>query len=162
MKVKQLTLVSLMIALSVLGGYFKIFGSIALDTAPAILGTILLSPTYGIVLAFLGHMSSALLSGFPLSLPIHLIIGVMMSLTLFVFGKVRGKRTNKKTMIMSDIVLFIFNVFVAQIPLIPILCFGVLSTLLVPLSLATVINIVAAEVIYYALPDRLIMDFQPE
>lgn len=162
MRVKQLTLVSLMIALSVLGGHFKLFGSIALDTAPAILGTILLSPTHGILLAFLGHMSSALLSGFPLSLPIHIIIGAMMSLTLFAFGKVRARKTDKKAIIISDVVLFVFNVFVAQIPLIPVLGFGVLSALLVPLAIATVLNIVAAEFVYYALPDRFIMDLQPE
>ncbi|UUX33338.1 ECF transporter S component [Fundicoccus culcitae] len=158
MKTKQIVLLSCLIALSIIGGYVKIFGSIALDLAPAILGTILLNPLLGAILAFMGHIISAIIAGFPLSFIVHLIIGVMMALTMFIFGNIRQLGKKKKSIIiLSDIIAFIFNVFIAQIPLIPILGLPTLAALTPPLILGSIVNIVVAELVYVALPENTVM-----
>ncbi|XJS10947.1 ECF transporter S component [Aerococcaceae bacterium WGS1372] len=156
MKTKQLVLVSFLIALTIIGGHVKVFGSIALDLAPSMVGTLLLNPVLGMFLAFSGHLISALIAGFPLTLPVHLIISVMMSLTMFVYGKIRVHNTNKKTIIiLSDIVAFVFNVFIAQLPLIPLLGLPILASLTPALALASILNIITAELVYHAIPTTI-------
>lgn len=51
----------------VIGANIKLMGSVAFDAAPAFIGTLLLGPMYGAVLGIFGHLTSALLAGFPLT-----------------------------------------------------------------------------------------------
>lgn len=146
-------LVSLFIALSFLGGYIKFFGSIALDSFPAFLGTLLLGPTYGMIIALIGHLFSAFLSGFPLTLPIHLIVGVMMMLTMFVYGNVRQKYSDKMISVVASVLIaLVFNTVIASLPLIPLLGFNVILAMMIPLVAASLVNILVAEMVYRALP----------
>lgn len=146
-------LVSLFIALSFLGGYIKFFGSIALDSFPAFLGTLLLGPTYGMIIALIGHLFSAFLSGFPLTLPIHLIVGVMMMLTMFVYGNVRQKYSdNMISVVASVLIALVFNTVIASLPLIPLLGFNVILAMMIPLVAASLVNILVAEMVYRVLP----------
>ena len=84
--IKNLVMTALFIALSLVGSHLKIFGSIAFDSLPGFLAALLLGPVYGAVIGFLGHIFTALSSGFPLSLPLHLVIAVSMAITMLVFG----------------------------------------------------------------------------
>jgi len=137
----------------IIGGHVKIFGSIALDLAPALVGSLILDPISGMLLAFIGHLLSALLSGFPLTIAVHLIIGLMMALTLYIFGRIRHiNKKNVARIIVSDITTFIFNVFIAQLPLIPLLGIPTLLSLTPMLIIASAINIAVAELVYHALP----------
>lgn len=146
-------LVSLFIALSFLGGYIKFFGSIALDSFPAFLGTLLLGPTYGMIIALISHLFSAFLSGFPLTLPIHLIVGVMMMLTMFVYGNVRQKYSDKMISVVASVLIaLVFNTVIASLPLIPLLGFNVILAMMIPLVAASLVNILVAEMVYRALP----------
>lgn len=146
-------LVSLFIALSFLGGYIKFFGSIALDSFPAFLGTLLLGPTYGMIIALIGHLFSAFLSGFPLTLPIHLIVGVMMMLTMFVYGNVRQKYSDKMISVVASVLIaLVFNTVIASLPLIPLLGFNVILAMMIPLVAASLVNILVAEMVYRVLP----------
>jgi len=146
-------LVSLFIALSFLGGYIKFFGSIALDSFPAFLGTLLLGPTYGMIIALIGHLFSAFLSGFPLTLPIHLIVGVMMMLTMFVYGNIRQKYSdNMISVVASVLIALVFNTVIASLPLIPLLGFNVILAMMIPLVAASLVNILVAEMVYRVLP----------
>lgn len=150
-------LVSLFIALSFLGGYIKFFGSIALDSFPAFLGTLLLGPTYGMIIALIGHLSSAFLSGFPLTLPIHLIVGVMMMLTMFVYGNVRQKYSdNMISVVASVLIALVFNTVIASLPLIPLLGFNVILAMMIPLVAASLVNILVAEMVYRVLPANFV------
>ncbi|PBQ22966.1 ECF transporter S component [Levilactobacillus brevis] len=153
---KRVTLSALLLALCVIGANVKIMGSIALDSAPAFLGALLLGPWVGAFLGFFGHMTSALLSGFPLTLPVHLIVGAMMAVCMFVFGYIRKKMGIDRlgNTIVSDIVAYLINVPL-EIPLLYPLLKGAIIALFIPLTLATVANLVICEVLYVVLPQRV-------
>lgn len=157
MKTKQLVLVSFLIALTIIGGHVKFFGSIALDFAPAMVGALLLGPILGMFLAFSGHILSALIAGFPLTLPVHLIIGLMMALTLLVYGRIRLNDKKKVSLIIfSDMMVFVFNVVIAQLPLIPILGLPILISITPTLAIASIINIIVAEFVYNYIPESIV------
>ncbi|HSQ33716.1 MAG TPA: ECF transporter S component, partial [Peptostreptococcaceae bacterium] len=86
MKTKKITLVALFIALSFIGSNIKIFSSIAFDSMPGFLISIMLGPVYGAIVGLLGHLLTAITSGFPMTIPIHLIIGIFMAITIYIFG----------------------------------------------------------------------------
>jgi uncharacterized membrane protein len=92
---KQLVISALFVALSFVGANIKVFGTIAFDSLPAFLGALLFGPAYGAAIGFLGHLFTAITSGFPLSVPLHLVIALTMALTMygygFLFKKLRGK-----------------------------------------------------------------------
>jgi hypothetical protein len=79
-KTKRLVLLSLMAALSAVGAYVIIpspVGTVALDSAPGYLASLLFGGISGGVVLLLGHLISAVKSGFPLGI-IHLLIAVLM------------------------------------------------------------------------------------
>jgi len=83
---KDLVITALFVALSFAGSYIKIFGTIAFDSLPGFLAALLFGPVYGAAIGFLGHLFTALTSGFPLSVPLHLVIAVSMAITMLGFG----------------------------------------------------------------------------
>ena len=83
---KTLILIAFFIALSFVGAQIRIFGSIAFDSLPGFLAALLLGPVYGAAIGFLGHLITALTSGFPLSVPLHLVIAVTMAITMYGYG----------------------------------------------------------------------------
>jgi len=92
---KNLVVLALFIALSFVGSYIKIFGTIAFDSLPAFLAALLLGPGYGALTGFLGHLFTALTSGFPLSIPMHLAIAAAMAITMQGFGSIYKALRNK-------------------------------------------------------------------
>ncbi|MFC0522741.1 ECF transporter S component [Pontibacillus salicampi] len=81
---RRFVMLALWIALAAMGGILKVpvgFGSIALDSAPAILASLFLGPMAGGLVAGAGHFLSALTGGFPLG-PFHLIIGQTFYITI--------------------------------------------------------------------------------
>jgi len=83
---KHLVICALLIALSFIGANIRVFGSIAFDSMPAFLAALLLGPIYGAIIGFIGHLLTALLSGFPLSPPLHIVIAISMAITMLGFG----------------------------------------------------------------------------
>ena len=83
---KILVLVALFVALSFVGSHLKIFGTIAFDSLPGFLAALLLGPVYGAAIGFLGHLFTALTSGFPFSLPLHFVIAGTMALAMYLYG----------------------------------------------------------------------------
>ena len=144
---------SLLLALTVIGGNISFLGSIALDSFPAFLGTLLLGPAAGAFLGGVGHLMSALFSGFPLTLPLHVFIAVMMAATMYFFGLSREKTGNK---FISGFVAYFVNVFVELGILIPILSWPVVVGMFIPLSLVTIVNIFLTEIVYAYLPESLL------
>jgi Na+-transporting NADH:ubiquinone oxidoreductase subunit NqrB len=85
----KLILCAIFIALSYALANVKIPGTtIALDSLPAFLAALILAPRYGAAVGALGHLFSALLSGFPYTLPVHLLVALMMAVCVFVFAVV--------------------------------------------------------------------------
>jgi len=83
---QKLTVTALFIAISFIGANITVFGTIAFDSLPAFLAALLLGPWYGAAIGFLGHLLTAMTSGFPLSVPLHLVIAVGMAVTMLGFG----------------------------------------------------------------------------
>ncbi|MFW5789980.1 MAG: ECF transporter S component [Bacillota bacterium] len=79
--VNKLTLIALFIALSAIGSYIMLpgpIGSVALDSAPGFIASVLLGGGSGALVLGLGHILSAIRAGLPLG-PIHVIIALLMA-----------------------------------------------------------------------------------
>lgn len=161
-RTKQLVMAGLFIALSFVGANIKIMGSIAFDSLPAFLAAILLGPLWGAAIGFLGHMATALTSGFPLSLPLHMVVAISMALTMlgfgFVFRMLQNKAVPWVNFLITSLVGTVLN---APISLgLSMLTLSLMAgkeaamgllALLPVLLLASVINIVLAFILYIAL-----------
>ncbi|VBB07648.1 ecf transporter substrate-specific component [Lucifera butyrica] len=161
MKTKTMTLCALFIALSFVGANLKIMGTIAFDSMPGFLGTLLLGPIYGAFIGAAGHFFTALLSGFPLSIPVHLLVMIDMAVTMAVFGILYNKITpcntiSLKGMVLAGIAGVLLNGPVAILLLapllVPVLGTAGLTAYLPVLSGAAALNIILAFVIYHSLP----------
>ncbi|MFB7138846.1 ECF transporter S component [Gottfriedia sp. NPDC056225] len=154
MNTKRIVLLSLFIALSAILSNIKIIYSIAFDSLPAFLAAILLSPIAGGVVGALGHLLTALTSGFPFTVPVHLFIAIQMLVIVWIYG-VLFKKINKY---IAMIVAIILNGPVATILsglLIAYLnhsfTFKTVSSffilMVLPLTLASAVNIVLAYIL---------------
>lgn len=87
-----------LLALSVIGSYIRLGPmSIAFDAAAGFTAALLLGPGPGSLVCGLGHLTVALLTGFPLTLPVHLAtaaamagVGALGGLTARRFGHLAG------------------------------------------------------------------------
>ncbi|OWZ82970.1 alpha-ribazole transporter [Natranaerobius trueperi] len=80
-EINTLVRIAFLLAFSILGAQIKIpslIGTPALDSFPAYLAALSWGGTPGAIVGFLGHFFTSLIVGFPLSLPLHLIIGIGM------------------------------------------------------------------------------------
>jgi len=102
--VKTLVVMGLCIALSFVGSFLKISGTIAFDALPAFFAAILLGPIAGGIVGFFGHFFTAFSSGFPFTLPIHLVIAISMFFSCAVFGFVY-KKVNPIVGIVAGIIM---------------------------------------------------------
>jgi uncharacterized membrane protein len=164
MRTKNLTLAALFIALSYVGANVKILGTIAFDSMPGFLGALILGPVYGAAIGAIGHFLTALLSGFPLTLPVHLIIMVSMALTMVVFSivyrRIIGKRSKSSlAVILSIIAAVLFNgpisLLMVSPLLIPTMGIGALSAMLPVLAGVSALNVILAFIAYKALKNYI-------
>lgn len=140
---KRIARVSILVALSAVGAFIKLpspTGTVALDSAPAFVAAAAFSPVEGAIVGVLGHMFSALITGFPLGLPIHILIALSMIVWVGLFGLV-ARKVNVWVAIPVGIIL---NGVGGAALLIPIYGFGIFATLVVPLLVGSAINIIIA------------------
>ncbi len=145
MKIKTLSLLALMIALSAVGASIKIpavIDSVALDALPALLAAALLGVGAGAITGAFGHLLSALIGGFPLG-PMHLLIAAEMAVLSWLFGLLYKK--NKK--IIAGIVFIAGNAFVAPIPFIFLMNIGFYIAIVPSLLIGSALNTVLALII---------------
>ena len=161
MKTKKLVLTALFIALSFVGANIKIMGSIAFDSMPGFLGAIILGPFYGALIGALGHFLTAVTSGFPYTVPVHLVTMVGMGVTMLAFGFIFKYFSSKNYLlgvVLSLIVAVIINgpllLFVESPLLIPMMGRAGVIALIPVLSVVAALNIIMAQGIYKILPDR--------
>lgn len=149
---------SLIIALCFVGGNIKIMGSVAFDSLPAFIGTLFLGYGWGALIGALAHMFSALLAGFPMTLPVHIITALMMGLTmagfLFTINTIKKKNITA-AYIAGCIVAVIINVPVALMAVIPFVGTEAVMALIPALIPAAIINVAGAVVVYLALPEKI-------
>jgi riboflavin transporter FmnP len=148
--VKKMIICALFIALSVIGAFIKPFGgSIAFDSMPAFLAASLLGPFFGSIVGLVGHLVSASLSGFPLSIGIHIIVAVEMAIVMFVYGFI----AKKANIIIAAIVGVILNgvAATAVFILIPNMGIPFFLAMVGPLTLVSAINVALAVIVHLAL-----------
>lgn len=154
MKTKKLVTLSALIALSVVGGTIKINGSIALDSVAAFLGAMIFGGVLGGAIGAIGHFISALLAGFPLSLPMHLFVMIEMFIVVYLFEKVY-----KRNKIFAIIVAIMLNgpvgticaSILASLLKMPFAGKLMFNTLVLPISIAAMANLIIAIMIYQSI-----------
>jgi uncharacterized membrane protein len=145
MKIKTISLIALMIALSAIGASIKIpaiIDSVALDVLPALIAAALFGVGAGALTGAFGHLLSALIGGFPLG-PMHLLIAVEMAVLVWVFGLFYNQ--NKK--ILAGIIFIVGNAFVAPIPFIFLMNMGFYVFIVPSLLIGSIINTVLALIL---------------
>ena len=161
---KKLVLAALFVALSFVGANIKVMGSIAFDSLPAFLGTMVLGVGWGAAVGAVGHLLTALTSGFPYGLPAHIVIAVMMGLTMVVFLLVinllqRLKVPQLISYVAGGVAAVLVNgpgcVFLLFPVLEPMMGKEALLALIPVLSLVAAANVVLAVVIYRVLPKAI-------
>ncbi len=143
---KRIARVAILIALSAVGAFIKIpspTGTVALDSAPAFVAAAAFSPGEGAIVGAIGHMFSALVTGFPLGLPIHALVAASMIVFIWLFGFV-ARKTNIWVAIPVGILL---NGVGGAALLIPIYGVGIFVTLLLPLLVGSAINVIIAAAV---------------
>lgn len=148
----KLVYIAMFVALSFIGSLIKIQGTIALDSMSAFFASLYLGPLAGALVGALGHLLTSLTSGFPLTLPIHLIVMVQMAIVVYIFGFIY-KRFNG---ILAAIVGIILNGLGAVLILAPITTIlglplsgkAFVYAMVVPLTLASAVNIILAYMIF--------------
>jgi uncharacterized membrane protein len=139
---RKLSLLALFSALSAVGAAIKIpaiVGSVAFDVFPALFAAALLGSGAGAIVGALGHLLSALISGFPLG-PMHVLIAIEMALLVFIFGVLYKK--NKK--VTAGILFILANAFAAPLPFIILMNKAFYAAIVPSLLIASIINTVIA------------------
>lgn len=156
-----------MVALSAVGALIKFpgpLGSIALDSCPGYLYASLSGPMGGALVASLGHLASAFTVGFPLGVPIHLVIAAEMGLCAAAYGWI-GRRFGaaglgtrslgrKLSWLSAGFVAVLLNGVGAPLALSPWLGMAAVVPLIVPLIIASFINVVVALLVLRVLNSR--------
>lgn len=143
---------AVLIALAAVGAMIKIpspTGTVALDAAPGFLAALLLGPTPGAIVAGLGHLASAGIVGFPLGLPLHLFIALQMVVVAILIGYTNRHLGTVYAMIIG----IVANGIAAPAAFIVVPGFGLpfFLAMVVPLLVASTINVVVAGLVYRAL-----------
>lgn len=150
--IKVLTRSGLLIALSAIGAMIKIQGTIAFDSMPGFFAALFIGPTAGGFVAALGHLLTAFTSGFPLTIPMHIMLTLVMGLIAYAFG-VLGNKTNGivactvATLLNGPVATFIAAI-TAKIIGMPFNGTAMFTALVIPLTVASAANIVLAYVIF--------------
>jgi hypothetical protein len=148
--VKTLTLVAMLIALSAIGALIKVFNTVAFDSMPGYFAALYLGGWYGALVISLGHMLTAITSGFPLGLANHIYIAVQMALYAYLFRFFY----RKFNIYIAVIVATILNGPVATLLFVPIFGWGFFAAWVLPLTIASFANVFLAALIYKAIPKR--------
>lgn len=160
---RKMVLAALLIACSYIGANIKIMGTVAFDSMPGFLGALQLGWSWGALIGAAGHFLTALLTGFMLSLPVHLEIMCVMAAAMAVFGAVYRRLAGKGTGLLRAFtaggaaVLINGPVGVAVLSpqLLPVMGEAGLVTLVWILSLAAAVNIAVAFSLYRLLNKKL-------
>ncbi|WP_422447920.1 ECF transporter S component [Thermoanaerobacterium sp. DL9XJH110] len=149
-KTKNLVLTGMFIALSAAGAAIKLpspTGTVAFDSAPGFLAALFLGPGYGAVTAALGHLFTGFLAGFPLTLPLHLIIALEMAVFAWVYGRLK-----RFSLPLAVVAATLLNGIVAPASFIPLpqFGFGFFAAMVIPLLSASFANVALAALVYRA------------
>ncbi|ACB84523.1 ECF transporter S component [Natranaerobius thermophilus] len=139
---RELVKIALLIALSMIGSQIKIpslTGTPALDSFPAYLAAFIWVGKYAAAIGFFGHIFTSLLVGFPMSIPIHLILAVGMAGCVYAVSHVNNY-SGRAAGVLAGMVLnglILPGIFV----LIPGFGIPFFMGMVVPVTVASAVNI---------------------
>ncbi|WP_160175237.1 ECF transporter S component [Thermoanaerobacterium aotearoense] len=142
--VKTLTLVAMLIAMSAVGAMIKIYNTVAFDSLPGYFASLYFGGYIGAIVISLGHIFTALTSGFPLGIPNHIIIAVSMAAYAY-FYSLAYKKFNSYVAIVVGTIL---NGPVATLIFVPQYGWGFFFQMVLPLTIASFANVLLASIIY--------------
>ncbi|HBV98044.1 MAG: alpha-ribazole transporter [Peptococcaceae bacterium BICA1-7] len=147
LSVKRIAIMAVFIALSAVGALIKIpspVGTIGLDSAPGYFSAIAFGSVEGAVIIALGHMMTAAVTGFPLTIPIHIFISVQMALWALVFRWVN----RKLGLIAAVIAGIVLNGVVSSFTMMLMGGLGAVLGVMPFLVVGSAINVITAAVAY--------------
>ncbi|WP_041721269.1 ECF transporter S component [Alkaliphilus metalliredigens] len=152
MDTKMLVKMAMLIALSGIGAMIKIQGSIALDAVPGFYAALLLGPMAGGIVAFAGHLISALTAGFPMTVPMHLVVAVEMFIIVALFSVV-WQKINPWVAIIVGILLNGVGAGLLVVPMsillgLPLNGWALFAVIWMPLLIGSTVNILIAASLY--------------
>lgn len=145
MKTKDIVICALLIGISIILSYIKIFNTVALDQVPAILALLIYKDKKAAYIGFFGHIMTALLTGFPLGLLIHisiaLLLGIMYLISLYIL---------KINEYLTYIFIYAMNALVMPLILFISAPFSMelYMSFVSALSIAVIANVVISKVVY--------------
>lgn len=157
--ITRMTYCAMLITLSAVGALIKVQGTIAFDSMPGFFAALFLGPGAGALVAGIGHLLTAITSGFPLTLPMHIIVAIEMALCGYLFGVVYRKSNG----IIASVVAILINGPVAALIAVPVsivlkLPFNgwtLFNVTIIPLTIASIANVILAYLVYKALNRKI-------
>lgn len=150
--VRMLAIIAVFVALSAVGSLIKIpspLGTVAFDSAPGFFVAVAFGGVAGAIVAFVGHLITAAMTGFPLTLPMHLIVAVGMGVCAWAFG-VLGRRGNVG-LVIGFVVAAVLNSFVLGLIVLPVGGVAMYTGMSISLLVGAVANLAVAAIAYLAL-----------
>ena len=145
--VKRLAIMAIFIALSAVGALIKIpspVGTIGMDSAPGFFSALAFGGLTGAVVIAFGHLLTAAVMGFPMSIPVHLYIALQMALWAGIYRWVQ----QKIGLIPAVIVAIILNGVVSAFAMLPMMGMGGVLGLLPFLVVGAALNVIISAVAY--------------
>lgn len=149
---RKLAIMAVFIALSAVGALIKIpspVGTVALDAAPGFFIAIGFGGWMGAVVAAIGHLLTAGITGFPLTLPVHLAIAAGMAACAWIFGWFGRKGT--AGLVIGFVLAVIVNCPVLALIMVPIGGWPLYLASLPSLAIGSVVNLAIAAIAYLSL-----------
>jgi len=148
--VKRIIFMAVFIALSAVGSWIKIpspVGTIGLDSAPGYFSALAFGSLDGAIVIAIGHLLTAAIVGFPLTIPMHLLIAVLMALWAIIFRLI-----NKTLGLIPAVIAAIFlNGVVSAFTMLPIGGMAAAIGLMPYLVIGSAINVIIAAAAYKAI-----------
>ncbi|PYF03069.1 ECF transporter S component [Ureibacillus chungkukjangi] len=144
-KLRLMILTALVAAICVIGSFIKVPGILttaALDSAPAFISVAFLPPLFSGIAGALGHLATALTSGFP-SGPFHILIAFEMLIVTAVFNILHKKGYK----ILKWIFLILGNGVLAAIPFYFLISPAFFIAAVPSLLIATIINALITAIV---------------
>jgi uncharacterized membrane protein len=157
-RVRLLCQCGILIALSAIGSLVKFQGSIALDSAPGYFAALYLGPEAGALVGGLGHMLTAITSGFPLTVVMHMIVALQMGIFVYLVGliyrRINGLAAIVAAVILNGPVAALINVPISELLGLPLKGWPLFSMMIIPLTVASAVNIALAYLVLKVFPNQ--------
>lgn len=149
MPTKKIVIIGIFVALSVVGAFIKIpspTGTVALDAAPGYFSAAILGGGQAALIIALGHLMSSAIVGFPMTLPIHLLVAAEMAVFAFLFGFLVRKSNGYLAVALTTLA----NGVLAPLSMVPVFGWGFFAAMLVPLLVGSLVNTLLAFLVFQA------------